>query len=380
MRIVIVGGGALGLACAWHLIESDAWADVTVVEADHVGSGSTSRSIGVVETQYVDAFEVQVRAYGRRFFDMLAADHGLRFVRTGYLRLASQQSDFESYETSLANQAACGVRDARVLDAAEIERMVPQMSMAGRLGGLWGPSDGYADGHLYSTLLADLVSARGVTVMQNAKVLGAHPSGEATVLATSRGDVTADVVVNAAGGWAGVVGEMLGAPVPLVPQVHSAALIEMSEPLPNMVPMVMDYVPGSGVAGLYFRHERPDQLVAGLHIEEPIDGAANPDTYAQTPDDAFVEELATQLAARLPGLPGGGIRRTWSGIYPMTVDHAPIVGWHPGRTDVVDALGAGGNGIQLSPAIGRAVAECVLSGQQTSLPSGNPWDSARLAS
>lgn len=378
MRVAIIGGGAVGLASAWHILAADPTVDVTVLEADHVGSGSTSRSVGVVETQYIDAFEVEVRAYGRRFFDMLAADHGLRFVRTGYLRLASQPDDFQAYETSLTNQQACGVTDARVLTAEDIERMVPQMSMVGRLGGLWGPSDGFADGHLYCTLLTELISARGGAVRQNTRVTAARDTGSQMVLITERGEVAADVVVNAAGGWAGQVGELVGAPVPLVPQVHSAALVEMSQPLPNMMPMVMDYVPGSGQAGLYFRFERPDQLVAGLHIEEPVDGAADPDTYPQTPGEDFLEELASQLAVRLPGLPDGGIRRTWSGIYPMTTDHAPIVGWHPGAPRVIDALGAGGNGIQLSPAMGRAVAECLVAGAPTSLPTDNPWDSARV--
>ncbi len=380
-RIVIIGGGAVGLSTALHLTRLDPQLDVLVLEADHVGSGSSSRSVGVVETQYVGEFDIAVRAYGRQFCDDLAENEGLRFVRTGYVRLASKESDFKDYELSIKRQQDNGIFDARVLDANEVDELIPQISMKDRLGGLYGPTDGFLDGHLYCSLLMELVVRQGGRVNQNTKVLGIENSADgSSLIKTSRGDFIADVVVNAAGGWAGKIGDLLGAPVPLIPQVHSAALIQMSKPLENMVPMVMDYVPGSGKPGLYFRYERPDQLVAGLHIEEAIDGAADPDSYSESSTPEFIEELAEQISQRLPGLPDGGISRAWSGIYPMTQDRSPIVGAHPGNSGVICALGAGGNGIQLSPAIGRAVAEEIVTGSVSSLPAENPWTASRLAS
>ena len=378
-RVVIIGGGAVGLCTALHILKLDKSRDVVVLEADHVGSGSSSRSIGVVETQYMGEFDIAVRAYGRQFCDDLAENHGLRFVRTGYVRLASKESDFAEYELSIQRQQACGVTDARVLTAKDVEDLIPQISMENRIGGLYGPSDGFLDGHLYCSLLMDLIVQEGGVVKQNTKVLGASHTAQGEIkLETNRGEFIADVVVNAAGGWAGKIGDLLDAPVPLVPQLHSAALIQLGGPLENMVPMVMDYVPGSGRAGLYFRFERPDQLVAGLHIEEPVDDPANPDSYSEVAGPEFIQELAELLSERLPGLPDGGISRAWSGIYPMTTDKSPIVGKHPKAAQVYCALGAGGNGIQLSPAMGRAVAEEIVNGSISSLPAGNPWLAERL--
>ena len=74
-----------------------------------------------------------------------------------------------------------------------------------------------------------------------------------------------------------------------------------------------------------------------------------------------------------------GIARSWTGIYPMTLDHRPMVGRHPERDDVVCALGAGGNGIQLAPAIGRVAAEAVLGTSTRTFADRDPhWDTARL--
>jgi sarcosine oxidase subunit beta len=379
-RVVIIGGGAVGLSTALHLTKMQADLDVVVLEADHVGSGSSSRSIGVVETQYVGEFDIAVRAYGRQFCDDLAENHGLRFVRTGYVRLASKESDFADYELSLKRQADCGVTDAQVLEAKEVEALIPQISMAGRLGGLYGPSDGFLDGHLFCSLMTELIVENGGKVRQNTKVLGINSLANGDFeIETTQGTFLADEVVNAAGGWAGKIGDLLGTPVPLVPQLHSAALIQMGAPLANMIPMVMDYVPGSGKPGLYFRYERPDQLVAGLHIEEAINSASDPDTYSETGTPEFIEELAELISERLPGLPEGGISRAWSGIYPLTTDRSPIVGSHPNNPRVKCALGAGGNGIQLAPAIGRAVAEEIVTGNLASLPADNPWTAARLS-
>lgn len=379
-RVVIIGGGAVGLSTALHLTRMDSDIDVVVLEADYVGSGSSSRSVGVVETQYVGEFDVAVRAYGRQFCDDLADNHGLRFVRTGYVRLASKESDFADYELSLKRQADCGVTDAQVLEAKEVEALIPQISMQGRLGGLYGPSDGFLDGHLFCSLMMELVVKNGGKVRQNTKVLGINNASDgAFEVETNQGTFIADEIVNAAGGWAGKIGDLLGTSVPLIPQVHSAALIQMGGPLENMIPMVMDYVPGSGKTGLYFRYERPDQLVAGLHIEEAIDSAADPDAYSETGSPEFIEELAELISERLPGLPEGGISRAWSGIYPLTEDRAPIVGSHPSNEKVKCALGAGGNGIQLAPAIGQAVAEEIVTGKVTSLPPDNPWSAARLS-
>lgn len=380
-RVVVIGGGAVGLATAVHLTKMDQSLDVLVLEADYVGSGSSSRSVGVVETQYVGEFDIAVRAYGREFCDELAENEGLRFVRTGYVRLASQESDFKDYELSIKRQQDCGIFDARVLDVSEVEKLIPQISMNGRLGGLYGPSDGFLDGHLFCSLLTEIITRQGGKVLQNTKVVGIENSTDGAILIeTTKGNFIADEVVNAAGGWARQIGDLLGAPVPLVPQLHSAALIQMSGPLDNMIPMVMDYVPGSGQAGLYFRFERPDQLVAGLHIEEAIDGAADPDSYSETGTPEFIAELAELISERLPGLPDGGISRAWSGIYPLTEDRSPYVGTHPSNSKVKCALGAGGNGIQLSPAIGRAVAEEIILGKMPSLPDSNPWTAARLIS
>jgi sarcosine oxidase subunit beta len=88
--------------------------------------------------------------------------------------------------------------------------------------------------------------------------------------------------------------------------------------------------------------------------------SVSPDVPLGRVPDPVVEELVHRLSGRLRDTDGAGISHSWTGIYPMTPDHRPVVGRHPQRDDVICALGAGGNGIQLAPALGEDLARLVV--------------------
>jgi sarcosine oxidase subunit beta len=161
---------------------------------------------------------------------------------------------------------------------------------------------------------------------------------------------------------------MLGAPIAILPQRHQALIARLAAPLPYIMPSVMDYLPASGAFGAYFRDEGPGRLVAGLHTEEVIHDLVDPDDYGRDPGNDYVELVAERLGARLPGLADMRLGDVWAGIYPMRPDGKPVVGSHPGRESVVTVAGAGGSGLQSSPALGRIAAEWILDGAPTGIP------------
>jgi sarcosine oxidase subunit beta len=344
---------------------------VTLIDVSRPGDGSSGRSVGMVETQYLRREDIEVRAFGRSAYEALERDHGLTFVHGGYLRLGRTCADTTAFEASVAAQQALGIADASVLDPQEISKRWPQIRTDDLAGGLYGSWDGYVDGYEVCQLLVSLVRRHGGRVVPRAGLLGAQRVRDGWRLDTASGVFEADVVVNAAGGWAGAVGEMLGAPVSLLPQLHGAVMVELDEPKP-FTPFVMDYVPGSGVDGVYFRSERPDQLVAGLHTDEAIADPVSPDVQLGAVSRQFVERLVDLLMGRLVDVEDVAIGRSWSGIYPMTPDHRPIASRHPSADSVVCAVGAGGSGIQLAPAIGRLAADAVL-GRPSSIEAGAHW-------
>ncbi len=365
-RVCVVGAGAIGLASALALARRGA-GEVTVLEGRHVAAGSSGLSVGVLETQYLDALDIELRVFAMRAFDQLEREHGLRIVRNGYLRLAHDAATVTAFERSVDTQRSLGVADACVLDQREIARLVPDMAVADVAGGLYGPHDGFLDGHLYCALLAELAGAHGATLRSGWELLQAHPRAtEGWRLRTSGGELECDCVVDAAGPWAGLVAALLGAEMPLHPQRHQAVVVHLPHELPYTMPMVMDYTPGTGATGLYFRHERPGQLIAGLHRDEAAAAAEDPDRYARAADPEFLEAVAAGLAQRLPSLTAARLAHGWAGLYPASPDGLPQVGPAAGGragASIILAGGAGGAGIQLSPAIGELVADWVLLGE-----------------
>ena len=368
MDVVVIGAGAVGLCTAFELTELGVY-DVSVLERAQVASASSGLSVGIIETQYLDPLAIEVRVQSMKLFRRLESEHGLPITRNGYLRLGRTEADLDAFERSVEVQRELGVRDARVLDRDGLRRIVPDLECRDLAGGLLGPSDGYLDGHLYCNLLADLLRDRGVRVFRSTELVEASvaPNGR-HALVTPRTTLECDVVVNAAGAWAGRVGELLGVPAQVLPQRHQALIAHLPQALDYLMPSVMDYIPASGELGLYFRHETASSLIAGLHTEEPLHDIVDPDDFGRSGEHDFMDAVAQRLAHRLPRLTGARLAGLWAGLYPLSPDGAPVVGPYRDGPNIVAAFGAGGSGLQSSPALGRIAAEWIVYGECRTIP------------
>jgi len=89
--VAVIGGGAIGLSTAWHLVEAGI-TDVAVLEAgDSVAAGSSSRSAGFIESQYVDPLDIELRARSMHTFRRLQREHGLEIKEIGYANTSIEQ-------------------------------------------------------------------------------------------------------------------------------------------------------------------------------------------------------------------------------------------------------------------------------------------------
>jgi sarcosine oxidase, subunit beta len=364
-RVCVIGAGVVGLHSALALARRGV--AVTVLEAAHVAAGSSGRSVGVVATQQIDPLEIELRAWSMRFLETLEP-HGLVVHRIGYARLGHTAAVMEVFSDSVVMQHELGIRDARVLDHDQLRQLVPEMDCDDLEGALFGPTNGFVDGHLYCGLLAELVAAHGGRVVQHQAVTGVARADDGTyLLRTADQTHTADVVVNAAGPWAARVAALFGCDLPIVAERHEAAVVMLDEPLGYRMPMVMDYVAGFGGSGLNFRHERDRQLITEVHAAtgQPV---ADPDAYAETVDQEDLVRLAELFSSRLPGLRDARLGQTWAGLYPVSPSGRAIVGPLTADGSLIAAAGAGGYGIQLSPVMGALAADWVVDGSPTTIP------------
>lgn len=362
-HVVVIGAGTLGMCTAINLIERGA--QVTVLEAKSIASGSSGRSVGVIGTQFTDLFEIQLRAHTFRQF-WAWEEGGFKINHIGYMRLARTAAQMQLFQTSVELQTQAGFAP-QLCQPEDIKRIVPHISLEGLQGALFGPNDGFIDPHELCMFLAERVRACGGIIRQMCEVTHAERVAGGYKLNSTKGDIRCDVVVNAAGAWAPKVAKIFGQELHLTPERHEAIAILLEQPLDYTMPMVMDLVNGEGT-GLNFRHEKPGELITEIHRVKNW-APEDPDRYNDQCDEDSKYELAEMLMERLPDLPGASLGRGWAGLYPVSCDGKPLVGpVDRAEPTLITAAGAGGYGIQLAPVIGQLAADWVLNGTPVSFP------------
>jgi sarcosine oxidase, subunit beta len=352
--VVIAGAGVIGASIAYHLA-SRGLRDVVVLDrGDALGAGSTPRATGGFRAQFATAADIALSLLSREklrcFEDEIGVDSGYRPY--GYLFIA--RSDQAMAQLRLANelQHACGLTEARVIDAEEVRGINPAVEDDAIVGGTFCPTDGFIRA---MKILGGYVAASqrlGVRFEFGVTVLGMRTEGDRiTVLETSRGDVHADVFVNAAGAWAGT----FGIDVPVAPLRRQVAATIETDILSDTMPMTV-----WADDGFHFRVR--DRRVLLLWPDSP------PSSFDTTFDAAsWLPRVVAFSNARVPMLRDVPIDRDacWAGLYEMSPDHHAILGRAPSISNLYLANGCSGHGVMHAPAIGQVIAELIVDGRSS---------------
>ena len=317
-RIVVAGAGATGASIAYHLALAGA-RDVVLCDRGRVAGGSTGKAMGGVRQQFSTAAEVRLAQASIRFFEELGPP---LFEQVGYLFLATSQEGLAALEERRALQASLGVPVERV-DAFQ----VPGLHVDDVLGAVACWEDGVADPGTVTRELVRRAVELGVELREDVDAR----------------EVESDVLVVAAGPWSAELADL-----PIRPLCRQLVDTEPVPGLPETVPMVIEET------GFHFR--RVDGALR-LAMAEPTLRWG----WAEEVNDALVADWLERLARRYPGAAGVGAARAWAGLYDMTPDAHPIIGWVGEGTYA--ACGFSGHGFMQSPAVGRAAAQELLEGE-----------------
>jgi sarcosine oxidase subunit beta len=358
MDVVVIGGGIVGLSSAYYL--AGRGADVTVYEKGTLGNGSTERSAGGIRTQFSTAVNVELSLASLevwdRFEETFGVDIGHR--RTGYLFLARDEATAATFEENVAMQRDLGA-PAEYVDGADLRDYCAGLHADRFVAGTYCGVDGFADPYLAMQGYAGAAREAGVTVHTKTAVTDVHREGDRVVgVSTERGRHDADVVVNAAGPWAGRVAAMAGLDFPVAPRRRQVLVVDPERPVPEGDPLTIDLD-----TGLYFRPEREGVALVGGQFDGP-DPDQDPEAYATDVDFDWVGEVmerATDVAAYFGD--ETRVRRGWAGLYAVTPDHHPII--EESLLGLINAIGFSGHGFQHAPATGQLVTEMAVDGTPT---------------
>ncbi|WP_333773072.1 NAD(P)/FAD-dependent oxidoreductase [Streptomyces sp. IBSBF 3136] len=348
-RVVIVGGGVMGTSIAYHLARAGV-RDVVLVERDELAAGSTSRAAGGVRAQFSDELNIRLgarslEAFGR-FEEEIGPDIGLH--RVGYLFLLSTPEQVASFEAGVRLQNSLGV-PSRLLTPADAHRLSPLIRTDGLLAAAYSPDDGHCTPEAVVHGYAAAARARGARILRHTEVTGIERDGTTiTAVTTTRGRISTDTVVCAAGAWSRAVGALAGVDLPVRPLRRQIAVTEPVPGLPPALPMTIDFT-----TSLYFHAEGPGLLL----------GMSDPDErpgFATDTHDRWIPRLCEAMQRRAPALLE--LRRTggWAGLYENTPDHNALIGEASSVSRFLYATGFSGHGFLQGPAVGEIVRDLYL--------------------
>jgi sarcosine oxidase subunit beta len=353
--VVIVGAGVQGASLAFHLASRGA--KVLVLERSSVGAGATGRSSGFVRMHYDLALEAELAWRSFPWFTEWSdrvGDGDPGFVQTGFVQLVGP-ARARALRGNVANQQALGIATS-VVDAAELARIVPGMTLDDVGAAAFEPLSGYADPTGTAAGLLAAARRRGALYAGGVQVMGVQTNGDrVTGVVTAVGEVAAPVVVDAAGAWAADVARTAGVVVPVEPWRHDTAYFGLPAVRPASIPIVLDHA-----RAVYFRPEGRELLLVGLETGNEIGGS--PDDPMPGHDPAVIEPMVERLCARVPWMADGDLRTANRGQDGMTPDQRAILGPAGPEGFYLDC-GHSGSGFKTAPMIGQCLAEWILDGR-----------------
>jgi sarcosine oxidase subunit beta len=246
-------------------------------------------------------------------------------------------------------------------NAEPIQDIVPGINPHDLRGGTYSPYDGQVSPLLTAESFTNETMSLGAEFHFREQITGLliKDGNKKTVygVKTSKGEYTADCIVNAAGAHASTICAMTGLSIPILPESHEAGITAPVKPF--LDPLVVDLRPGpeGKTANMYFGQLPEGQIIFCYTPQIAIAGEDRRST------SEFMPIIAKRLVELIPRFKQLTIRRIWRGLYPMTPDGVAVVG----STNKVDglylAVGMCGQGLMLGPGVGYNLAYLITKGK-----------------
>jgi sarcosine oxidase subunit beta len=348
--VVIVGGGAHGLAIAYELAKRGI-RDVAVLERSSIGGGGSGRGTPIVRADHrtpetVALFRESLRRYQRLGQEL---DSNLLPSPRGHLTLAhDERAMIDAHERADVNRLL-GV-DSRVIYPDEIATLCPELDLSDHpdfpiMAALFHPPAGVVRNDAVVWAYARMADRLGAHIHQGTEVTGIDvQAGRVTGVRTNRGDVAADAVISAVAGWTSEVCRMAGVETPILTHPLQAFMTEPLEPF-------LDVILVSATLHVSVSQTDRGEVLVGSEIEPYT-------SYSQESTLDFLEVAAAHSLELLPLLGRVKLMRAWGGLCDVTPDSSPIMGLTDVEGFLIDG-GWGADGLGATPIVGITMADLI---------------------
>ena len=355
--VIIAGAGSVGVPTAMALGELGINALVIDMHPSP-GQGENKHAIGGIRATHSTPGKIITCRRSIEIFSTWQQQHGdnIEWLKGGYVYPVYRLEDENLLKKLLPNQKQHGLSIDWV-SQRKIMALIPGINSEGLRGGTVSPDDGS---------ISPLLSINAF--YRRAKELGAEfhfketiteitrQNGKVVGITTDKSNYSAKVVIDAAGPFSPELCKTAGVDLPIIPDSHEGAITEPVQPFFHC--MVVDIRPAPGSKSYYFYQNKQGQVIFCITPDPPIVGKDKRET------SAFLPQVCARMIGLLPRLKNLRVRRTWRGLYPMTPDGAPLVGWNRKVNGLLHVSGMCGQGLMLAPGLAELAARMVA-GQTT---------------
>ena len=359
---IVIGAGSVGVPAAWSMARSGL--DVLVLDdRPSPGQGSNKTAIGGVRATHSEPAKIRVCLRSLEIASTWQEAYGddIEWTTAGYSFVAYRECEEQILKGLLETQQANGL-DINWHSADDLLTIAPDLKHEGLRGGTFSPGDGHCSPLLLGHAMYRQACKAGAEFRFKEPVTGLNAEGgRMRGVRTERGTYEAPIIINAAGAWAGEIGAMVGLEHDVQPDSHEGGITEPVAPF--LGPMIVDIKPTEGASNCYFFQLATGQIVFAL-TPSPIQPG-----FDCRETSEFLPLISERMIALVPRLANLRVRRTWRGLYPMSPDGAPLVGWADGLEGYLMAIGMCGHGFMLGPGLGELIDRVV----RDDLAEGDPF-------
>ncbi len=359
---IIIGGGITGLALAFNMAKAK-FGDILILEKElFVGSGATAKCAGGIRAQFSSKVNIEVSIKAIEVFEHFEEITGepALYDQVGYTFLLTDETTVESYTKAFELQKSLGL-DVRMLSPEDVSELAPPVRTDDIIKATFCPRDGLGDPHEFLQGYFRASKSLGVEILTETPVTGVLVTGgKVTGVKTPTGEFSSPLVINAAGPFAKLIGEMVGAKVHVEPYRRQIVTSGQLNFIPDTMPMVVDVS-----SGLYCHRESKGLLMgwADDSVEPGFDESQDPD---------YNDNILMKALDRIPRLETAEVANSWAGLYETTPDHNAIIGFADEVAGFFIIGGFSGHGFMHAPGAAIIATE-MIAGQKTSI------DISRLA-
>ncbi len=368
-RVVIVGAGIIGAACARTLARRGL--DVTIIDRGAAAGGTSSSGEGnLLVSDKAPGAELELAKYSlglwRTLGPVLAAETGqdfpfLEFECKGGIVAALDPQQSQALDFFAERQRHAGV-DAQLLSVDEALCLEPELSPT-ITSAVYYPQDAQVQPTVATESFLASARAAGTRVLVDTVVTGPllDAGGKLVGVVTSQGSVAADHVVVAAGPWSGAVAEKLGGTLSVAPR---KGCLLVTARMPHRIFHKVydaDYVGAVGSDNQVLQTSTViEATVAGTVL---IGSSRQHVGFDADLDVEPLRAMAAKAVRLMPFLRETSVIRTYCGFRPFARDHVPVIGQDPRVAGLWYAAGHEGAGIGLAPATAEILA-ALICGEQ----------------